>query len=1163
MTDSINKLQPPPDQDQRDAALDITKSFIVQAPAGSGKTTLLVKRYLKLLTVVREPEEILAITFTRKAAKEMRTRILRAIRDVDDELAAQVLQRDKALNWQLTINPHRMRIQTIDSFVRRVVAQLPCQSQLSLVYETTDNAGVLYEEAASRTLDLIADETSPFGDDIAKALALSDNDYVTLHKLLTQMLGTREHWLEFLMEIVGDDLSEHDTDGFQHQLIDARTAYVASLIDNLRKTIGIELWNRLTTIVTASQRSRGRVIDGEIDLSDPEEITFLVQTFLTQQSDPRKQVTSREGFPRLDKLRKERWQKCRNELFNRITPESLALLRNMPTTDLAEQIQDNISCYATVLIAAANELHRVFEESKEIDFTEISIAARRALRVDGAPTDLALALDYKIKHIMVDEYQDTSASQDDLLALLMDGWEPDDGNTFFAVGDPMQSIYAFRNANVGNFLRAEQSGLANRKLTKLQLTTNFRSTKGLVELCNRIFKTVLGDTSDPIFGRVEFAESDTTDNETDTNAGFTICISDSDQHEAELVANKVLELTKSSKSHEKIAILVRTRSGLEPLFLALRREGLRWKGVEIQSLSDLPVVRDLYSLTRALLNKSDRQSWAEVLMSPLVGLDMADIELLSELERGFEMVLKTSSVSTQGGQILDRVSDHLTEALLSQHRSVRSRIERLWYQLGGPGAYPSLDDPKSETLIANARHYFDVLEQFTEATFDADLVWSTVTGMYATEINDNADVEIMTVHKAKGLEFDHVILPNLNRTTRRNLKELAYFSRFGDRVVVAVHSPEEADPLHDLAYTTRTAVLNNEIPRLLYVAATRAKRSLWLYGTVKNNKTREGIPRPAKSSFLGLLHEIGKLPPGRVPGTEDLLTNVVVRSEVEWTYDFDEQDRDDASERFQVWRRVDPDWQFVPPTDMPVLPTGLEIDQREIIQDPSSLRLSQSVTDANPVRNRRFRDFSELVSLQIGLSESMVIGQLVHGEMQRMVEMRDMSLPDVARVEMWRNQLRSKGYSTNQTSNILEAVQQQVKYSTENEHGRWLLNPDHDQSEVEASYTFVIDDSKHTVIVDRTFIEDKTRWIVDYKSSTIPDDSGSSLEVKVLRYQWQLFVYADVLAEIDDTPIRAGIYFTDAAEFVEVDVSTEARAALEGANEGLATTWENYRRLRE
>jgi ATP-dependent exoDNAse (exonuclease V) beta subunit len=150
----------------RERALEVTRSFIVQAPAGSGKTELLTRRFLALLAVVEQPESVLAITFTRKAAAEMRNRILGALRDArlpapdakphyrrTLELARAVLAADEAHDWGLLRNPGRLRILTIDALNLSLSRRLPVLSGLGAGLGIEEDATELYELAAERLLE--------------------------------------------------------------------------------------------------------------------------------------------------------------------------------------------------------------------------------------------------------------------------------------------------------------------------------------------------------------------------------------------------------------------------------------------------------------------------------------------------------------------------------------------------------------------------------------------------------------------------------------------------------------------------------------------------------------------------------------------------------------------------------------------------------------------------------------------------------------------------------------------------------------------------------------------------------------------------------------------------------------------------------------------------
>jgi len=147
----------------REAALDPTQSFIVQAPAGSGKTELLIQRYLALLATVQQPEQVVAITFTRKAAAEMRRRVQRALRAAADaapsdqphertayELARAVVARDRALDWQVLAQPQRLRIDTLDAFNAWLARQLPLLAGGVAAADVVDKPDDLHREAARR-----------------------------------------------------------------------------------------------------------------------------------------------------------------------------------------------------------------------------------------------------------------------------------------------------------------------------------------------------------------------------------------------------------------------------------------------------------------------------------------------------------------------------------------------------------------------------------------------------------------------------------------------------------------------------------------------------------------------------------------------------------------------------------------------------------------------------------------------------------------------------------------------------------------------------------------------------------------------------------------------------------------------------------------------------
>src|SRR5579872_4613012 len=221
----MNKTKPIQDQAQRQLALDPRQSFIVQAPAGSGKTELLIQRFLTLLNHVKTPEEILAITFTKKAANEMRSRIIHALKQAENDtapdsphakhtwtLARHVLQRDKHYQWHLINNPNQLRIQTIDSLCTYLTKQLPLLSHFGSQPDIADQPVFLYREAVQEVL-LHVEENLAWSPAISQLLMHLDNDLNKLHDLLVSLLAKRDQWLSYIQLDVESDEVRNKLEG--------------------------------------------------------------------------------------------------------------------------------------------------------------------------------------------------------------------------------------------------------------------------------------------------------------------------------------------------------------------------------------------------------------------------------------------------------------------------------------------------------------------------------------------------------------------------------------------------------------------------------------------------------------------------------------------------------------------------------------------------------------------------------------------------------------------------------------------------------------------------------------------------------------------------------------------------------------------------------------
>ncbi|HEY6241487.1 MAG TPA: UvrD-helicase domain-containing protein, partial [Burkholderiales bacterium] len=367
----------------RETALGVKRSFIVQAPAGSGKTELLVRRFLKLLEVVKKPEEVLAITFTKKAAAEMRKRVLERLPN-SGEIA------------------HRLRIQTIDAFCTALTRQVPVLARFGAQPEIVEDAKPLYKEAAARVFE-------EFNPATERLLAHLDNNIPLATEQLAKMLESRDRWL--------------------------------------RKTGAVPTRQELeATLVTERTRLLKRA-----QALYPKASEALARGTLTQKGEWTKRSPPPPELVRIAGLREALWA-----------------VYNMPPERYEDRQWEALEAILALLKPAVAHLKVLFGERGQADFTEFAHGALEALGSVDDPSDLLLSLDQKISHVLVDEFQDTSLSQFELLTKLTSGWQEGDGRTLFLVGDPMQSIYRFREAEVSLFLQAKHSGLGSVTLEPIE-----------------------------------------------------------------------------------------------------------------------------------------------------------------------------------------------------------------------------------------------------------------------------------------------------------------------------------------------------------------------------------------------------------------------------------------------------------------------------------------------------------------------------------------------------------------------------------------------------------------------------------------------------------------------------------------------------------------------
>ncbi len=844
----------PADSEERRRALHPETSFIVQAPAGSGKTELLIQRFLALLARVTAPESIVAITFTVKAAAEMRARVLDALRKASRniepssaqerfslELAREALAQDARHGWNVLDNPDRLRIQTIDALSMGITRQMPWLSRFGAMPRVTEDARDMYREAAQRAVEMLAG-----GDENAAAVACLlqhlDNDVARAIQLLASMLETRDHWLR----VTG---ARADSLAVRKALEASLQRIVCQHLTRLRHSVPVDCEGELLELLryaAANVRDTDPRIGccAELEsLPDAhpdclEHWLGLSRMLLTGKGEWRKRVDRSVGFPPHDKRMKSRLETLLAN-FAAAKPFEILLsqITDLPACAYEEQEWEVLSSLFRLLPVTVAHLLAVFGESGKVDFVEIASASRRALGDATAPTDLALAMGARIEHLLVDEFQDTSVTQYDLLLALLAGQE--DRRTVFLVGDPMQSIYRFRQAEVALFLNVRESGIGALQPEPLGLAVNFRSARPIVEWVNEVFRGVFPGVPHAYSGAVPYTPSVAF---REGNAGAAVAVHPfvgrDDQAEADLVIG-IIQRTQREWPDNRTAILVRSRSHLMTIANSLRDRGVPYRAIEILALAEKPVIQDLLALTRALLHLADRIAWLSVLRAPWCGLTLEDLHRIAgaDRERPVWSLLHDPAriLPADSAARLGRVTPVIGRALAARGRvPVAQLVERTWIALDGDAFVDDND-------LGDARAFFDLLEDVGKNgdVDDLELLSGRAQELFANpDANADAAVELMTIHKSKGLEFDTVILPGLGKHPKVDDSALLLWSERphadGTDLLMAPISARRGgkDRTYDFIRRENDEKARHESQRLLYVACTRAKSRLHLMGHV-------------------------------------------------------------------------------------------------------------------------------------------------------------------------------------------------------------------------------------------------------------------------------------------------------------------------------------------
>ena len=1122
-------------------ALDITRSWLVQAPAGSGKTALLIGRFLALLAQVDRPERIVATTFTRKAAAEMRERVIDALREAADDdatshlprmrsapasrerrdakgegpdayeasmrrLARAALAQDRHMGWRLLEQPARLRIVTIDALAAAIARQAPLAAELGALPGFVDDAQALYRDAARAALE------SASANDVhwQAFLQWQDNDAGAATRLIAKMLGARDRWPR---RMLGEDADALRADMERALAREAQAAIgvVRTMLEPLAHALpafaamALDHFRADGTLPSHVEALEALARDRSLPATEAREAwCALADWVLTKNGTFVRSVTAGHGFPSKGNGPGAFERAQRKDAFRQWLQDAAAVpgladawhrLRQLPPARFDDAAWTFVVAVMKVLPQAVAALQLQFAARGQADFAEATLRARTALGSADEPSDLLLAIDYRLAHLLIDEFQDTSHAQIELIERLTEGWQPGDGRTLFAVGDPMQSIYRFRHAEVAIFLDAQkQRRIGNVEVGVVELAQNFRSQPAIVEWVNQVFGAVLPPVSDPSRSEAAYCAA-FADAAKAAGIAPTVDVVASREAEAAAVVRRIAEARAAGAAD--IAVLVRARSHAEVLLPALRRAEIAYSAVDLEGLHDRLATRDLLALARALAQPADRLAWLAILHAPWCGLGLADLLAIAEdphaqtiveaIARD-DLVLRLAPLSRER---VARFRRAIGPALASRgHASFARRVRGAWLALGGPAcAGGALDRDGVErvfALLAEHEHSgdlpdFDALSQMAEELF--------------AEAGDaqSGTVQIMTLHRAKGLEFDAVILPGLDQATGGADAPLLRWKvreHDGERTLLLapmrarVGAEAEDDPVYKWLGKLDAAEDAAELGRLLYVGATRAKQCLHLIGVGTVDTARaEGAPcwkRPSRGTALERLWDAlaSQLPPPPEAAPARAMDEAPPSLAVEW-------------------QRLPEGW------SMPPLPTPLPV-----AAPPASI--PEAITF----------DWADATAAAIGTVAHRLLAQVAADGLDAWHEERPRE--ELNRIAA---ELGSEGVEPDQRAEAARRVADIVTRTLRDPRGRWLFDAAHADAHSEWALTGEDEGRVMHVVLDRSFVADGCRYIVDFKTGAhLGADAGAFLAREFERYHAQLARYARIVAAFDTRPIRIALY---------------------------------------
>ncbi len=809
---------------QEKAIKTINKNIAVNAGAGTGKTKVLTERFIEILEngdleKNKEVEGIVAITFTKKASQEMVDRIREEIKNKFDE----------NLSWSRYYRDmEKSNISTIHSFCSNILRENPIEARIDPMFEVLE-------------------------------------DY-TSAKLLK----------ESIKEVLLRELEEKDEVYSFLRLLKRNT--LDSLIEDL-----YSVYNLIRTVGLNFEETKKKTINYLEKLKiDQKDLDLIKNTF----------IYLMDNLPKSSKFYKIKdninWIKFSEENYSEEELPGLLefLSKNVGTSKKeAEKIQslkvslektklnsekENLWIYITVLDLLI-EIDKLYtwkkKEIRGLDYDDLQIITSKLLD----KKEIREKYQKKYKYIMVDEFQDTNELQKDIIYKLASKDSKLDRSNLFIVGDPKQSIYGFRGADINVFYKVVEDIKTESGQETITLEKNYRTVGTVLDFINNIFSKLMEEKYDKLS---EFWKSDNeidveiienTELEVPDNYGESEY---SRYYEGEVIAKRIRQLVDSGKyKYGDFAILFRATTRNYKYEDALNKYGVPYYNTGGKRYFDQQEVKDLINALKSLVNPFDAISTIGFLRSPMIGLKDTSIYWILRQEndtiyKKMIDVLNTNNLENDESKKIQNtinLFDELyeTKELYGLSKLLEKIIEDTYFiesllltqdgkqSLANVYKFKDMANDYEKSHSGTMEDFIDYLEEAKNRDESQGRIQS-----------ENANVvKILTIHKSKGLQFPVVIIPEMSTGSRQDHSNILFDKNIGIALKL-----DNGKALHDKIKEDLIKKDKEERKRVLYVAMTRAQEMLILGNQGKSQGFKEMIENKLNPKQFKLISNIDMEP---------------------------------------------------------------------------------------------------------------------------------------------------------------------------------------------------------------------------------------------------------------------------------------------------------------